>query len=362
MEKRKWNSANLFFYDSINLKDILNYTDDEIYDKVFVLYADYETVVNNFDFFLRVVRIMMINGYNTINVDSYETVKFINDNLKDKMDIVLNVLDDYETKDRSEIIEAEIDKCKFTIPLSYIMWGIDFDNLMYVNVTSYHNNALNYNGNTSISLDTLKRVKDIIGYLKSLGRFSDLQIIILVSNYLQKNTEYLAENVDTYGEYIAKVDNPVEGLEDEVGLIETVLFKKYGLCTGIANSTTILLNNPAFKIDTRTIFNKGHALNITKYNGEYYFLDNTWNITRSKQEFEKAIKPVKFNSKYILYGKRTFEYAVDQEYLCDNPNISKVKSRGVRQAEILKAKRQMQDRVSFDYQGDIVHLITKIKR
>ena len=357
-----WNSANLYFYDGVKLKDILDFSDDEIFDKVFVLYTDYETVTNNFDFFLRVVRIMMIAGYNTINVDSYETVKFINENLKDKMDIVLNILDDYETKDRSEIIEAEIDKCKFTIPLSYIMWGIDFDNLMYVTLVSYHNNALNYNGNRYIDKDTLKRVKDLVSYLKSLGKFNDLQIVILISNYLQMNTEYLAENIDKSGKYIAKVDDPVDGLEDEVGLIETVLFKKYGLCTGIANSTTVLLNNPEFNIDCRTIFNKGHALNIVKYNGEYYFLDNTWNITRSKQEFPKAIKPVKFNPAFILYGRKTFEYAVDQDYLCDNPNILNVRDRGIKQSDILKAKSQMIGRVSFTYPGDIVHPITKIKK
>ena len=130
-------------------------------------------------------------------------------------------MDDYETKDR-KYIKSDIDKCKFSVPLSYIMWGIDFDNLMYVNSVSYHNNALNYNGNKSKDINNLKRIKNIIEYLKSLGSFSDLQIIILVANYLQRNVEYLAENVDKTGDYITIVDNPVKGLEDEVGLVETV--------------------------------------------------------------------------------------------------------------------------------------------
>ena len=145
-------------------------------------------------------------------------------------------------------------------------------------------------------------------------------------------------------------------------MIETVLLKKYGLCTGIANSTTVLLNNPTFRIDTRTIFNSEHAFNIVKYNGEYYFLDNTWNITRSGKEFRKAVKVKEFNSKYILYGRKNFEYAVSQDYLCDNPNILKVNANGIRQSEIEKNKKMMMNRVSFTYLEDIVHPLTKTKR
>ena len=173
--------------------------------------------------------------------------------------------------------------------------------------------------------------------------------------------EYLSGNVDASGKYTAILDKKVEGLEDEVGLIETVLFKRYGLCTGIANATTVLLNNPTFKIDARTIFNLNHALNIVKYQGEYYFLDNTWGITRSKKEFRKAIKPVSFNPAYILYGKKTFEQKVDDQYLCDNPNITRVPTKGIRQSEIQKAKLQMENRVSFNYPGEVIHPLTKIK-
>ena len=361
MEK-KWHNVNLNFYEAKHLKDIIGLSDLELSYNVCTFYTDYETLVNNFDSFLRIIKIMMAEGFNTINVEDYRCVKFINDHLSEPLDIVINILDDYKVKNRNEIVQAEIDKVKFTIPLSYIMWGIDFDSLMYVNLTSYHHNALNYNGNKSISLDTLKRIKDIISYLKSLGRFNNLQIIILVSNYLQRTTEYIAENVDKNGKYICKLDTPIAGIEDEVGLVETVLFKKFGLCTGIANTTTLLLNNPTFNIDARTLFNNNHAFNIVKYNGKYYFLDNTWAITRSPREFPKAIKPVEFNPKYLLYGKKTFMHLVEQSYLCDNPNIDLVNGNGIKQSEILKNKRQMHDRVSFVYPGDIVHSVTKIMK
>lgn len=356
--ENNWEAVNFTFCEATNLQDIID-TNDNVIDDIITLYADYNTVKDNFDYFIWVVENMMANDLNTINVDSYKTVKFINNHLKDKMDIVLNVLDDYENRTRKSIIKEEIDKCSFTIPLSYIMWDVNFEDFMNVNLVTYHNNALNYNGNTKVDIDTLKKIRDLINELNSLGKFTPLQIIILVSNYLQKNTEYISDNVDECGDFTAILDDKVEGLEDEVGLIETVLFKHYGLCTGIANATTVLLNNPVFKINARTIFNEDHALNIVKYKGEYYFIDNTWNITRSKKSFPKAIKTREFNSKYILYGKKMFNYYIDKEYLCSNPNIDKVGKR-IKEEEILKAKGQMMDRVSFKYNNDIVHPLTKV--
>ena len=360
MEKIEWNKIN-YFIETFDLNDILNFTDDEILDKVESLYVNYETIVNNFDFFVRVLEILKLKDNFSINVDSYKTALFINDNLKEKEDIVISILDDYEMKDRSTISKSRIDKVNFSVPLPYIMWGINFDDFTYVSSISYNKNAMCYNGNQVIDIDTLKRIREIINDLKSLGKFTDLQIILLVSNYLQRNVEYISENREVDKEFIYSLDEVVDHIEDEVGLIETVLLKKYGLCTGIANATTVLLNNPTFKIDIRTIFNKEHAFNIVKYNGDYYFLDNTWNITRSGKEFRKAVKVKEFNSKYILYGSKNFEHAVSQDYLCDNPNISKVK-RSIRQKDILSAKEKMIGRVSFTYPEDIVHPLTKTKR
>ena len=357
----RWNK----YYDFVSatdLKDLIGLSDEEIINRVVVLYVDYNSIKNNFDLFLRVIDLMSLSDFNVVNVDSFKTLKFINDNLKEKKDIFVHILDDYQMIDRSNIKPEVIDKVKFSLPFPYLMWGIDFDNFVYVSNTSYQHNAMTYNGNESMSLDTLKRIRDIISYLKSLGKFNDLQIIILVANYLQKNVEYLTGNHDEDNQMIYKLDKFIPNIEDEVGLVETVLFKKFGLCTGISNATTILLNNPEFRIDTRTIFNEEHALNIVKYNGEYYFLDNTWGITRSKREMTKAIKPLEFNPNYILYGKKQFINMVKQEYVCDNPNILKVKDKGIRREDIIKAQRGMMDRVSFTYDSEIIHPLSKIRK
>jgi transglutaminase/protease-like cytokinesis protein 3 len=242
------------------------------------------------------------------------------------------------------------------------MWQIDFDNLMYVNMAQYQNNALTYNGNKFISLEDLKKIKEIIVDLKSQGNFTDLQIIILVANYLQKNTEYVCENYFEDNKTIYKLDTYVPNIEDEVGLIETILLKKYGLCTGIANATTLLLNNTEFNIDARTIANHNHALNIVRLDNQYYFIDNTWGITRSPKEFEKAKKTLFFNSRFLLFGQNTFEYFHQPDITTFNPHFNAVPDKNFKQKEIIKAQNQMQNKVSFTYPEKIILPLTKTQK
>ena len=305
MEKYEWNTSNCF-QRAINLKDILHLSDEELFDNIGFLYANYETVVNNFDYFLRVARIMSICGLNVINVDSFETVLFINEHLREKTNFIFNILDDFENKSRLYIKPAQIDKCLFSIPLAYLMWG-KFDDMLTTTV-NFGNNGLSYNGNQYVLKDTLMKVKELISYLKSLGKYNDLEIILLVSSYINGHVSY---------------DDSLN-----YSFIEDILSNHKGLCIGIANLTTLLLNNPEFKIDVRTIANSEHALNIVRYKDKYYFLDNTWMITRGKASG--------FNDKYFLYGKKEFDYYIDREYLCDNPHIELASSHGIRKEEINK--------------------------
>jgi hypothetical protein len=358
----KWKSTNSLDIKSYTLNEILNFPKEQLENEVFSLYIDYETLTNNFDIFMDVLKLMMKNNLNTINCENFDCVKFINNHITEKMDIVVNVLDDFENRLRAEINANQIDKIKFTIPISYLMWQIDFDNLMYVNMAQYQNNALTYNGNKFISLEDLKKIKEIIVDLKSQGNFTDLQIIILVANYLQKNTEYVCENYFEDNKTIYKLDTYVPNIEDEVGLIETILLKKYGLCTGIANATTLLLNNTEFNIDARTIANHNHALNIVRLDNQYYFIDNTWGITRSPKEFEKAKKTLFFNSRFLLFGQNTFEYFHQPDITTFNPHFNAVPDKNFKQKEIIKAQNQMQNKVSFTYPEKIILPLTKTQK
>ena len=53
-------------------------------------------------------------------------------------------------KDRSTISKSRIDKVKFSVPLPYIMWGIDFDDFIDILISQkfleiYHNYKLHRN-------------------------------------------------------------------------------------------------------------------------------------------------------------------------------------------------------------------------
>jgi len=77
-------------------------------------------------------------------------------------------------------------------------------------------------------------------------------------------------------------------------------------------------------------------------------------------EFPFAIKPVTFNPKYLLFGNKTFKYNNPNSILASsNPNIRSVEKKNFRQDEILKAKRKMQGRISFDYPEEYVMPLSK---
>ena len=62
MEKN-WHKVDLYFYEAVDLKDLIGCSYEEIDDNISVIYADYKTVTNNFDFLLKVIKIMMKNGF-----------------------------------------------------------------------------------------------------------------------------------------------------------------------------------------------------------------------------------------------------------------------------------------------------------
>ena len=138
---------------------------------------------------------------------------------------------------------------------------------------------------------------------EKFSRYDDLQKTLLISNYLQRHVQYV-----DYG-------NMSEGLQGiyitDSGSIEvgnnvhsplTVLEQHFGICEGIANATTMLLNNPSFDVNVRSVIGSKHAWNVVQIDGKFYLLDNTWAITRNKSQYEEALKAKTFDSNYFLFG------------------------------------------------------------
>lgn len=259
------------------------------YDKVEIVSLRYQDIIADLDYF----KYFLSNFHNLkkIHCDCYECLIAINDLLADETDILIALLDDGIQRDRSYINLERLDKLKnISLPISCIMWNINVRNEQLVScyTNGFRNiyQAVSNNGNTSLSRETLLRIKDIVSNLNRSNNLTDIEKTLIISDYLQSKVTYIAN----------------EDLRELTGLVETTLFKNYGLCMGIANATTLLSNNPTFNLNTRSIFGSSHVWNIQTMNGEDFYIDNTWNITRNPNRFDGILKASGFTTKYTLFG------------------------------------------------------------
>ena len=94
-------------------------------------------------------------------------------------------------------------------------------------------------------------------------------------------------------------------IKNQVSFPQTVIFDKYGKCNGIAHATTLLMNNPQINVNMRSVYGGGHTWNVVEIDGKYYYVDNTWAITRNKDRYEESLKAKSFSDEYILFGQKT---------------------------------------------------------
>ena len=71
---------------------------------------------------------------------------------------------------------------------------------------------------------------------------------------------------------------------------------------GIANYSSMLLNNAEFDTETETVVGSNYAWNKILIDGKYYYFDNTWNITRSDNRHRDALMTLSFkkNIRYLV--------------------------------------------------------------
>ena len=282
--------------------DFIGKTDEEIRGNAFTsIELDNSALVkNNFDL---LKRIFMISKANKFYSKDFALLKYIEENLQNYERVVLSLSDDFENKDRSYIEPTSFEKARIEVPFCYLLWIKDLqDNLkisLYTNKDTHNPYCSNLYEN--ISLDNLKKIKEIINSLAyQYQNFSSLEKILLISNYLQDKVEYVkAGNIiianpfkDTYSIPVIK----------NVGSPENVLLNNFGVCNGIANATTLLLNNPVMDVNTRSVSGSHHAWNYVLLNGKYYYIDNTWSITRNKNQYPDSKKARSFSKDYLLFG------------------------------------------------------------
>ena len=221
--------------------------------------------------------------------------------------MIISLVDDYQNKNRSYIDMTKFIKHEFYIPLSYFMWGVkfkDFCNVHCLRLIEFDTMA-SINGDKKLYKTILEKIKEILKEMNT-SNLSDLDKCILISNYLQSKVQYVEGGFESHADKIYVIDaNKEEVTSEKVGSVNSVINENYGLCMAIANTTTLLLNNPIFNVNVRSVFGSGHVWNVATIDGKLYYIDNTWSITRNKNRVEGALKATNFTDDYLLFGQVT---------------------------------------------------------
>ena len=289
----------------INLIDFKDLTDREIKNNYRVARVDdVALVLDNKDLIRRLVNF----SYSFISKD-YEALKKIESILPEDNETELILDDDFKNSDRSYIDGNSFQNSRFIVPLSYLMWdiGIKKNGGTYVS-NVYNPDGIHYRtafGGRTVSAKDLVMFKKIITDLVKTGvPNSKIQEIILVSDYLQDLVQYVGYDNISRGEKGIYITNSLN-IKPECGVVHdarSVLFQNFGVCEAIADATTILLNNPVLDVNARTAFGQNHVYNVINIAGKWYYVDNTWSITRNKKLYEESLKAKAFSSEYLLFG------------------------------------------------------------
>lgn len=282
--------------------ELFDKTEDELeYNGHKTVYIDnIDELINNFDFFKK----LLSHGYYGAYSKDYKVLEYIEKNTDRQLE--LHLIDDFENKDRSYIDVDSFEKSKIRIPIAYALW-VDSKNDLLINQYLSSDNLFpsSQSGTEKIELDDLKRIREEVYKLnEKCKNLDDIERIIIVSDYLQNRVQFIDHNnvsVSSSGTYITKgriVTN------DDVGNIANVIFNRFGVCRGIASANTVLLNNPQMNVNIRNVSGDGHVWNVAKIGNKYYYIDNTWNITRNISRYPGSLKAKDFSSEYLLFGER----------------------------------------------------------
>ena len=292
--------SNNNYHDFYKLKDFIGKDDKFILESNVNkgIAVDYETLKDNFDLFKY---ILSIRKYNLVSCYDYESALFLEENY-DKP-IVIKLVDDYKNKDRSYININDFKKHKLTIPFSYCMWNpitSDEYNVDFVR-SLFGDQMISLNGTKMITKEFILKVKKIVEDLYS-DNLSDIEKIIIISNYLQSKIQYVDE-IQSVADKVYEIDTNEKLLP--TGFAQTAINENYGSCGAISGATELLLNNPIFNVNVRTIYGSGHFWNLVIFKDKNYFIDNTWAITRNPSRVDGALKAKDFSDTYLLFGNNT---------------------------------------------------------
>ena len=220
------------------------------------------------------------------------------------------LINDGKRIDRSYIDIDSITGFKLIVPLSYLSWGIKFDDYIdtYL-VHEYDEKSSNIRPlRYSKSFYTVDDQIILMNKIKELAalahRCNDKEKVMLVSDYIQSSIQYI-DSIETHSHKGIYVTPYVELYNSHESSFSVALNKHYGVCSAISQLSMLLLNNPYMDIESEVMRGNGHAWNKVNVDGKNYYFDNTWSITRNDHQLYGSLMASSFTDKYLLFGSKT---------------------------------------------------------
>lgn len=257
----------------------------------------------------------LVNNGLEVKCFDFESVQFLDKLLTEKVDNRVVLVDDSLRINRDYIDLTKIHNIDVVIPFTYLMWGVKFNDSVKTYCFQFYNGQSNYinynskNGNEELSLEDLKKIRNKLIELSKYNCHSDVDKVLLISDYIQSRTQFIDayETQSTRGVFVVPSIPKYDIYCKKSGLVETVHNNHNGVCMGISNYSTMLLNNDILDVECESLTGSGHVWNKVLIDGKYYFFDNTWSITRSDKFHEDGLITLEFSNNYLLFGANTGE-------------------------------------------------------
>ena len=293
------------------LSELIGKSEDFILNSCLDIFVDNVDILKaNFEEFKRIISIKSSKSSVDVYCSDYESLLFLEKNPIDNK-LYYHLVDDGLNKDRSYIDLDRFERITFKIPLIYTLWGVKSSKDIDVNCFRFINDlgdkSFSLNGNESISLENLRRFKELALKLKEkVSNGTDIEKCLVVSDYIQDHVQFVQDRDTKAQDGIYHVDYQGKEVTHKiVSSAETIINESFGICMAFSNATSLLLNNPIMNVDIRSVSGGSHAWNVVTIPEGTYFIDNSWAVTRNPNRVDNALKATKFTNAYLLFGSKT---------------------------------------------------------
>ncbi|QUC66354.1 transglutaminase-like domain-containing protein [Aristaeella hokkaidonensis] len=145
----------------------------------------------------------------------------------------------------------------------------------------------------------LAKANEIIDWIESWKPVNNLEKVLLLDIWFQRTIQYIKDKESIAGGETYVCEDMVRS-----SLTEDVLLNHYGVCSDIAFSAALILNNPKVNIHCRQVSANCHSWNIIRIEDKEYYMDFTHNITRNPYRLSDALMTAGYCSNNTLLGKK----------------------------------------------------------